>query len=127
MTMHPIPIVPAGSADLIKRLLGGLRDDVCTIQAPIVGLDGTGAPVAAHATTAVVSCRVVSLIRQPAEIIGGGRISAVVEYEVHLPPGTVVSSNDQILVNDRVLQVVADQDAASHGFEVKVFVKAVEA
>ena len=126
MTMHPIPIVPAGSAVVIKNLLSGLRDDVCTIQTPVVGLDATGAPVAAYATQAVVACRVVTLIRQPIESIGGGRLGAVVDYEVRMPPDTIVSNNDQILVNDRVLQVVSDRDAASHGFEVRVFATTVE-
>lgn len=126
MAPIPSPLLPAGAVAAIDRLLTGQRSSVCTIQRPASGVDFTGAPTGGFTTTAVAVCTVRAPGRMPIESVGGGRFGAVVDYEVAFAPDVDVKSNDRIVVNGRTLQVIADHDAASHGFQLKVLAKAVE-
>jgi hypothetical protein len=121
----PNPLIPAGSNALIIRLLGRMRDDTCVIQRKPTGVDAGGAPVSgAYTAVASVDCRVVASGNVPTENISGGRVGPVADYEIYLPPDTEIRSDDRIAVNDKVMEVVEDQDAVSHGYQLKVLVKA---
>ncbi|MGE0541216.1 MAG: hypothetical protein AB7R89_13665 [Dehalococcoidia bacterium] len=127
MTITPNPLIPAGAQSVIAGLLQGQRNDSCVIQRPSSSTDGAGAPTGAVTTLPAVACQVRAPQRQPVESVGGARFAAVVDYEVRFPPDTDVRSEDLIVVNGRTLRVIADRDAISHGFELVVMTKAVEA
>ena len=127
--MSPIqinPLIPAGAAATVTRLLARMRDDTCVIERPTSGTDAGGAPISGYTTAATVACKVSAPGRAPVEAISGGRVVPLVDYEISLPPATDVRNEDRIVVNGRTLYVVADRDAVSHGFELKVLVKASE-
>ena len=126
MTITPNPLVPAGGAAVVSRLLARMRDDTCVIERPTSGTDAGGAPVSGYTAVASVACKVSAPGRAPVEAISGGRVVPLVDYEISLPPDTDVRNEDRIVVNGRTLYVVADRDAVSHGFELKVLVKAAE-
>ncbi|MCA9878217.1 MAG: head-tail adaptor protein [Thermomicrobiales bacterium] len=126
MAPTPSPIIPAGAQPVIAGLLERMRDDTCLIQRLGSSKDGAGAPTGAYSTAATVPCRVKGSQRQPVEGVAGARLGVIVDYEVRFAPGVDVQSEDRIIVNGRTLRVVADQDAASHGFELVVNARAVE-
>lgn len=126
MTITPNPLVPAGGAAVVNRLLARMRDDTCVIERPSSGTDAGGAPISGYTAVATVACKVSAPGRAPVEAISGGRVVPLVDYEISLPPDTDVRNEDRIVVNGRTLYVVADRDAVSHGFELKVLVKASE-
>ena len=110
----------------MNRLLARMRDDTCVIERPSSGTDAGGAPISGYTAVATVACKVSAPGRAPVEAISGGRVVPLVDYEISLPPDTDVRNEDRIVVNGRTLYVVADRDAVSHGFELKVLVKASE-
>lgn len=124
----PNPLVPTGAVATVNRLLGRMRDDTCVIQRPTSGTDAGGAPISGYTPVDPdgVPCKVTTPGRAPVEAISGGRVVPLVDYEISLPPDTDVRNEDRIVVNGRTLYVVADRDAVSHGFELKVLVKASE-
>ena len=126
MAITPVPFIPAGAAATVNRLLTRMRDDSCVIQRPTSGTDAGGAPISGYTTVATVACKVSAPGRAPVEAVSGGRVVPLVDYEISLPPDTDVRNEDRIVVNGRTLYVVADRDAVSHGFELKVLVKAAE-
>lgn len=124
MAIRPHPLIPAGGAAAVDRVLARTRGDVCTIQRPVTTRSPGGAPVAGFATVAVVDCAVALPGRTPVEGVSGGRYAATGDYEVRLPRGVVVHPDDRILVNGRTLEVVDDRDAVSYGFQTIVVAKA---
>lgn len=126
MPITPVPLIPAGAAATVNRLLTRLRDDTCVIERPTSGTDAGGAPISGYTTAATVACKVTAPGRAPVEAVSGGRVVPLVDYEISMPPETDVRNEDRIVVNGRTLYVVADRDAVSHGFELKVLVKAAE-
>lgn len=125
MAITPHPALPAGAATAIADRLASYRTDTCVIERPASGVDGTGAPVGGYTTVATVACQVRAPGRQPIESVGGGRFESAIDYEVLFGPAVDVRRHDRIQVNDRVLIVIADQDAVSHGFQVRALTKAV--
>lgn len=126
MAITPVPLLPTGAVATVNRLLARMRDDTCVIERPTSGTDAGGAPISGHTAVATVACKVSAPGRAPVEAISGGRVVPLVDYEISLPPDTDVRNEDRIVVNGRTLYVVADRDAVSHGFELKVLVKASE-
>ena len=126
MAITPHPALSAGSAAVVSRLLTKFRNSSCVIQRPTTGTDAGGAPISGYTTAATVACKVQAPGRSPVEAISGGRVVPLVDYEISMPPDTDVRNEDRIVVNGRTLYVVADRDAVSHGFELKVLVKASE-
>jgi hypothetical protein len=121
----PNPLIPAGANATISRLLGRMRDDTCVIQRKPVGFDAGGAPISGpYTAVASVDCRVVASGRTPVESISGGRVGPIADYEILMPPDTDVLSDDRIVVNGKTMEVVQDQDAISHGYQLRVLVKA---
>lgn len=124
------PILTPQEMDDIGQELyeAGLYPSSCVIQQPASGVDLTGAPLDGWTTSATVACRVDPPSRQPVEATGGGRLGPIVDYDVYLyPRDTAIDGNARILVNGRTLQVIADQDAVSISFDLKVSTKVVEA
>lgn len=126
MAITPVPLLPSGAVATVNRLLARMRDDTCVIERPTSGTDAGGAPISGYTAVATVACKVSAPGRAPVEAISGGRVVPLVDYEISLPPDTDVRNEDRIVVNGRTLYVVADRDAVSHGFELKVLVKASE-
>jgi head-tail adaptor len=126
VSLHPNPLVPAGANATINRLLARMRDDTCVIERPTSGVDAGGAPISGYTAIAKIACKVAAPGQMPVETISGGRVVSLVDYFISLPPTTDVREDDRIVVNGRTLSVVADPDAASHGYELKVSVKASE-
>lgn len=124
MAIRPHPLIPAGGAAAVDRVLARTRPDVCTVQKPVATRSPGGAPVAGYATVAVVDCSVAVPGRTPVEAVAGGRLAAVGDYEVRLPRGTDVKSDFRILVNGKTLEVVDDRDAVSFGFQTIVVARA---
>jgi len=120
------PIIPAGAYATVGHLLGRMRTSVCTVQRPRSGINAAGSPVAGFATVAVVPCRVVASGRIPVETVTGGRFGPVADYELFFSPDADVRSQDRIITNGATLNVVADQDAVSHGFQLKVIARVAE-
>lgn len=123
MAITPVPLIPAGAAATVNRLLARMRDDSCVIQRQGAGKDLTGAPSGAFTTVATEPCRVTSQGLQPVESVGGSRLASVVAYEVRFEPDVDVRGNDRIQVNGKTLEVIGDQDAVSHGFQLVVIAK----
>jgi len=125
MTIAPHPLLPSGAATTITRLLSRTRSDLCVISRSPSTVDAGGAVITGPYTVVEgVPCRVRAAGRTPVEGISGGRFAPVADYEIFLPPDTDVVSNDRIVANGHVMEVVDDRDAISHGFELMVLVKA---
>ena len=127
MAIRPNPLVPAGAVVTIDRLLGRMREDWCVIRRKSPSQDAGGAPISGGFTTAAsVDCQVAASGRAAVERAFGGQFGPETEYVLKLPRDTDVRSDDQIIVNGKTLQVVADDDLKSYGFEVIVAAKATD-
>lgn len=126
MSRRPNPALPAGAVATIDRLLVKQRGDTCIIERPVSGTDAGGAPVSGWEQVGDPEpCKVTAPGRMPMETVSGGRAVPLVDYEVSFYRDVEVHNEWRIqhVESGRTLYIVADRDAVSYGFQVKVLVK----
>lgn len=124
MTILPHPALPPGAAATVSRRLTQFRTDLCVIERPNTGVSASGAPLGGYTAIAAVPCRVQASGRLPIESVYAERFGPVADYQISLAPGLEIRSDYRIAVNGKTMVVVADDDAKSNGFELKVLAKA---
>lgn len=100
--------IVAALADVRPVVMDAAFGDTYEIKRDTRVADGRGGWTVTTATVESGNCRLISQLVQAPERLSGGVVTVgVVSYQAQLPPTTVLTDTDTLLVNGRTFRVIA--------------------